>query len=187
MSDERASASASNAKHVMPESSMEEIIASISRLIAKDNHRQHPSRVAASENREILELTDAIEADGTIRQLSGGDRAKDAGSQAEGQSRVAADDKTDVQAKAGAVPEALLSSAAAEAAVAAFDALGIGAANQAAHSPSLHGSAGCNLEAIVREAVRPLLRAWLNDHFPAIIERLVREEVQRLISEVRPR
>ncbi len=166
---------------------MEEIIASISRLIDKDNDRQHPSRVAASENREILELTEAIEADGTIRQLSGGDRAESAGSSAEGQPRSAADDKTDVQAKAGAVPESLLSTAAAEAAVAAFDELGFGAAKQAAHSPSPLGSAGCNLEAIVRETVRPLLRAWLNDHFPAIIERLVHEEIQRLISEVRPR
>jgi hypothetical protein len=43
------------------------------------------------------------------------------------------------------------------------------------------------LEEIVREAVRPLLRAWLKDHFPNILERLVREEIQRLVTEAEPR
>ena len=39
---------------------------------------------------------------------------------------------------------------------------------------------GITLEEIVRAELRPLLKGWLDDHLPSIIERLVREELERL-------
>jgi uncharacterized protein len=39
---------------------------------------------------------------------------------------------------------------------------------------------GITLEDIVRTELKPLLRDWLDDHLPAIIERLVREELERV-------
>lgn len=34
--------------------------------------------------------------------------------------------------------------------------------------------------ALTRELVRPMLKAWLDDHLPAIVERLVRAEIERV-------
>ena len=48
--------------------------------------------------------------------------------------------------------------------------------------PSL-GGAERTLEQIVRDTLHPLLRAWLEEHLPAIVERLVREEIQRVVRD----
>ena len=37
------------------------------------------------------------------------------------------------------------------------------------------------LEAIVRELMRPMLKDWLDQHLPSMVERLVREEIERLV------
>ena len=50
---------------------MEEIIASIGRIIAEDNRTSHPPRSGAVGKSGILELTEAIEADGSVRKLPG--------------------------------------------------------------------------------------------------------------------
>jgi cell pole-organizing protein PopZ len=39
---------------------------------------------------------------------------------------------------------------------------------------------GPTIEDIVREEIRPLLKAWLDANLPTLTERLVREEIQRL-------
>jgi len=49
---------------------MEEIIASISRIIAEDNRSVDPVRPAPAHKAAILELTEAIEADGSVRRLT---------------------------------------------------------------------------------------------------------------------
>lgn len=38
------------------------------------------------------------------------------------------------------------------------------------------------LDSLVSNLVRPLLRQWLDTHLPEIIERLVREEIRRLMK-----
>src|SRR5579875_2359995 len=45
-------------------------------------------------------------------------------------------------------------------------------------APALH-----TLEDIVREALRPLLRSWLDEHLPALAEKLAREEIARIVQE----
>jgi cell pole-organizing protein PopZ len=39
-----------------------------------------------------------------------------------------------------------------------------------------------SLEEIVREEVRPMLKGWLDAHLPAIVERLVRAEIERVVA-----
>jgi cell pole-organizing protein PopZ len=39
-----------------------------------------------------------------------------------------------------------------------------------------------SLEEIVREEVRPMLKGWLDSHLPAIVERLVRTEIERVVA-----
>jgi uncharacterized protein len=36
------------------------------------------------------------------------------------------------------------------------------------------------LQDLVQEMVRPMLKAWLDDNLPALVERLVRAEIERL-------
>jgi cell pole-organizing protein PopZ len=39
------------------------------------------------------------------------------------------------------------------------------------------------LEALVREALPPLLRRWLDANLPAMVERLVRAEIDRVVAQ----
>jgi cell pole-organizing protein PopZ len=41
------------------------------------------------------------------------------------------------------------------------------------------------LEDLVREMLRPLLKSWLDDNLPSLVERLVRAEIER-VSRGRP-
>ena len=43
-------------------------------------------------------------------------------------------------------------------------------------------SNGPTLDEIVREELRPLLKQWLDEHLPGMVERLVRVELERVIS-----
>jgi cell pole-organizing protein PopZ len=39
-----------------------------------------------------------------------------------------------------------------------------------------------SLEDLVRDEVRPMLKDWLDTHLPAIVERLVRAEIERVVA-----
>jgi cell pole-organizing protein PopZ len=39
----------------------------------------------------------------------------------------------------------------------------------------------------VRELLRPMLKHWLDDHLPPMIERIVREEIQRMARDAKVR
>jgi len=45
---------------------------------------------------------------------------------------------------------------------------------------------GLTIEDIVREEIRPLLKAWLDQHLPPVVERLVRSEIERVVGRVVP-
>jgi cell pole-organizing protein PopZ len=65
---------------------------------------------------------------------------------------------------------ALLSPQADEAVTAAFEALSAGLAQQSAEFA----------ENATREILRPMLKAWLDENLPSLVERLVRAEIQRV-------
>jgi cell pole-organizing protein PopZ len=44
---------------------------------------------------------------------------------------------------------------------------------------------GITLEDVVREELRPLLKAWLDAHLPPMVERIVREEIERVVARAR--
>ncbi len=58
---------------------------------------------------------------------------------------------------------------------AAFDAL---SANLAARSAEL-------AEEVAREMLRPMLKTWLDENLPALVERLVRAEIDRVVRGTR--
>ena len=47
-------------------------------------------------------------------------------------------------------------------------------------------SGGPTIEDIVREEMRPLLKAWLDANLPPLVERLVRAEIERVVGRAVP-
>jgi cell pole-organizing protein PopZ len=166
------------------EPTMEEILASIRRIISEDEAEPTPAAAASApppeepppaesaaeeelpiledefEEEGELELTEKVESHGDLDVYSSdaaetGDAEPDMG---------------------GADPETmgmgeLVSAPAAAAAAAAFGRL---SGNMAMPAP------GRTLEDVVRELLRPLLQQWLDENLPGIVQRAVDAEVQRI-------
>lgn len=45
---------------------------------------------------------------------------------------------------------------------------------------------GPTIEDLVRAEIRPLLKDWLDNHLPPLVERLVRAEIERVVSRMTP-
>jgi len=111
---------------------------------------------------DVLELTEKVEADGTVVDLATQRAAK-------GAAAVTGEDE-----------ESLLASETQSATVGSLSELAQAAI---AGSRSWRGSVGDGrtLEEIVREALEPELKAWLDSNLPALVEQIVREEIKRLV------
>lgn len=48
------------------------------------------------------------------------------------------------------------------------------------------GQGRMTLEELVREMLRPLLKAWLDENLPAVVERIVQKEIERLVNRADP-
>jgi cell pole-organizing protein PopZ len=168
-----------------PEPSMEEIIASISRIITEDKRPSQPPNPVGGETDDILELTEAVNEDGSVRRLAPAPGADQEASDAP-PSPTASEPK---RGEPGAHPkpessrERILSSATSEATAAAFAQLGALPRERRRQSELPLGGADRTLEGIVRDLLRPLLQSWLDEHLPGIVERLVREEIARVVGE----
>jgi uncharacterized protein len=169
---------------------MEEIIASITRSIAADGMTREPVLPAVAEQDDVLELTEAVDEDGRVRRIEpAGPAAPPPADAAPAAAEIGArppepePSRTDA-GKLGKSPEPgrdrILSPASSEAAAVAFARLGALPRGRPAEDDLPLGDAGRTLEDIVRDALRPLLRSWLDDHLPGIVERLVREEIARV-------
>jgi uncharacterized protein len=181
---------------------MEEIIASISRVIAEDkrpgDHRlgeKKPSAavsVGAGEVSDVLELTEAVNEDGTVRHVTprsqaGGEPAADSKSPAsDTAARVEPElPRTEpaVEPRLGVSGGRIVSTATSGAVAAAFAQLGALPRESRRQGELPLGAAERTLEEIVREMLRPMLQIWLDEHLPGIVERLVREEIARVVGE----
>jgi uncharacterized protein len=171
-----------------PEPSMEEIIASISRIITEDKRPGETVRAVPEEKSDILELTEVVNEDGSVN------RVKPFVEPAVAEYPSAANAATPTEpgpshSDAGSEPrleigrERILSSATSEAAAAAFAQLGALPRERRREAELPLGGADRTLENIVRDMLRPLLQSWLDEHLPGIVERLVREEIARVVGE----
>lgn len=82
-----------------------------------------------------------------------------------------------------AAPPALVGAAAAGAAGASVEALVRTLSRERATATHRGGP---TLEDLVREEMRPLLKEWLDTHLPPLVERLVRAEIERVVSRIAP-
>ncbi len=166
---------------------MEEILASIRRIITEDAENAGKASATAGEQ-DILELTQKVEADGSVVPVSPRQPPPDEAAPAP--AAVAVEEPPVQPAPAPAAlqsageepTERLVSDSVAAASVAALSSLAR-AASPAAPGEPLAGNRV--LEEATRELLKPLLKTWLDAHLPALIERIVREEIARLAREAR--
>jgi cell pole-organizing protein PopZ len=141
------------------EPSMEEILASIRRIIAEDEG-ESPSGAAAAP--QPLRAVSAMQDESMpSEQISSPAPSSGPG-------------PTPAAAGQGPTSEGLLSPATTAALDAAFNAL----------AQTGQPRRGRTVEELVSELMRPMLKTWLDENLPAIVERLVRAEIER-ISHVR--
>ncbi|WP_125257105.1 DUF2497 domain-containing protein [Brevundimonas fluminis] len=181
------------------EPTMEEILASIRRIISEDDAPAETAQAAAPEvapayepepepvdvspammdetpstqDDDVLELTDRYEepAAETIGDLDVTPSAPEP---------VQAPEPEPFPAAAAPAPsgDGLIGAAAAGAAASAF--AGLTAAVRKPAEPDLPAGAGTSLEALVGSLLRPMLKEWLDANLPAIVETQVRKEVERI-------
>ena len=181
---------------------MEEIIASISRIIAEDKtpedrttREKKPGAAVpagSGEVSDVLELTQAVNDDGSVRDVT--PRSQD-GAEAPaqpttpGSGAAARVDPEPLRAGPAVEPRLdvtggrIVSTATSGAAAASFAQLGALPRDSRRQGELRLVGAERTLEAIVREMLRPMLQSWLDEHLPGIVERLVREEIAQVVDE----
>jgi uncharacterized protein len=204
------------------EPSMEEILASIRRIISEDDTDEAKSDDKAvdevvEENDDVLELTDVVEDEEPVQEtepaeVEVAEVAEEPAEDAEEEAPQSQDDIDSLFDEAGSddeielveedqdepaaevveevVPEpepiavatvapegSLLDDAPATAATGSLS--GLVAAVDAAHGTPI-GNGNRTIEDLVKEVMRPMIKEWLDDNLPALVERVVRREVERL-------
>ena len=157
------------------EPSMEEILASIRRIISEDGEPAKPgasppaAAAAPGAASDVLELTDMVEEPKPAAPAPA--------------PIVAAAAPAPVVARVREPEEGLVSPPAATAAVGALTAL-VSAKKETERSmsdnPMLIGNGAMTLESLIREEIRPILKQWLDQNLPPLVERLVQREIQRI-------
>ena len=175
------------------EPTMEEILASIRRIISEDEPAAAPSAQAQSaspphgdehdigEEEDVLELTERVEepAAESMFETSDGSGPETSGDleiyerPAPARTRTPTPVVVDAESDFGdlAEDEALVGEPAAASASSAFD--------QLARTVTMP-SEGRTLEDVVRELLRPTLKDWLDRNLPDIVETAVEAEVERI-------
>ena len=172
------------------EPSMEEIIASISRIITEDKRPIETISPASDKKPDILELTEIVNEDGSIRRVTPLAENTTVSSATSATATGASVPSGTAQSEVGIAPgldasrERILSAATSGAAAAAFAQLGALPRRDRRREGDLPlRGADRSLEDIVRDLLRPLLQTWLDEHLPGIVERLVQEEITRVVGE----
>lgn len=145
------------------EPSVEEILASIKKVIARDN------RETASAERQRRESAGVTEAP-PPRSEEETEEVLDLGAEAELVENSGADEALTTEQTAGAMRESL-------AALAVLSKPGA--------QPQIVRSGETSLEGLVREMIRPMLAQWLEQHLPAIVDRMVQAEIARIAGKKR--
>jgi uncharacterized protein len=168
------------------EPSMEEILASIRRIITEDEPAKQsppteaispeplraaaPSRFAPAPATDSSALRDE-EIDAKLAELRGMSRHASPASAGDAPpERSSPSDSSPAPQRPASEERDLLSPATAAAIEAAFNTL----------AQTTHPRGGRTVEELVSELLRPMLKAWLDDNLPAIVERLVRAEIERV-------
>src|SRR5271170_7592335 len=185
------------------EPSMEEILASIRRIISEDADGQKPAAAPEAappahepeQDDDILDLTDRVNDDGSVVSLH---RQGDDDFPELAQSKPSfslndqdlAGEKDEISFDQDEFSQALMSGSSSTAAASAFAEL----EQEMSVPPRPAAPAGAparggalSVEQLVMDAVRPLLKDWLDHNLPGMVEDLVRAEIERVAQPGRRR
>ena len=182
------------------EPSMEEILASIRKIISDDEPdgtAADGAAAAAGDEDDILELTEAVEEDkGAKTEPSGAAPEQDTNvepllgaapspakiERSEESMEAAKKQDTTLDTPADMGVDRSLSSTT-ESAVTSALAGFTGQISKDRQADSVPGG-GMTLDTLVREAIEPQLKIWLDENLEKVVERVVRDEVRRLARRV---
>ena len=172
--------------------SMEEILQSIKRIIAeeeeegttevKEEDKTEEKPFAAGS--DVLELTEAVGDDGSVSNVKKEEAPEDKGGDSAPMPKV---DDTAPGADPLAAIDQLVSNETAKATTAALKSLAEQAPKEepkpaAPRTPSASFRAGHTVEDLVVEALKPMLREWLDANLPGMVENIVQREIKKLTS-----
>ncbi len=170
---------------------MEEILASIRRIISEGAEDDNPAKKEAdAEPGEVLELTQMIKEDGSMVDLTKEESEPE--SEPEPETETETETETEpAAAEPAAEPESdeerLVSTGAADAASKPFaDLARVAELEPAPATGPTFGDSGRTVEDLVMELMRPMLREWLDDNLPTLVERLVQKEIRYLVRRSEP-
>jgi len=161
------------------EPSMEEILASIRRIIAEDGEAPKPEGAAAAD--EVLELTEVVEEEPPPPEPEI-ELAPEPEPPALDEPPPPPPPPAPPRQPTRADDDRLISTAAAAASVSALAQL-TALRKERRGEPGLAFDSGVTIEEMVREMLRPMLRDWLDTNLPSMVERIVRDEVARIVRE----
>src|SRR5437588_314113 len=173
---------------VTPEPSMDEILQKIQRIIAEDEQPADQPAAAPPRSAEILNLTEAVADNGTVRYLNPVEAAPEPEpppAPRPPERRIEPVPKRPEAAANRGSGERLLSDATAGQAAAAFAQLAaIQRERRRVSEFPMGAGPERTLEDVIREMLRPMLQGWLDEKLPDILERLVRAELARALGEI---
>ena len=196
----------SDAKGAKDDPSMDDILASIRKIISDDEARSQvgvpPKANAASANArrdDVLLLTDLVdEPEGLppqsrptplptsrIDPIKAGEMPQPAVGEPISSMSLSSITSVEASVKQPSSDQTLVEPGAAGVAASAFDRLNQ-AVQESVPAPAAHdpgpsvGPNGRNLEDIVKEMLRPMLKEWLDKNLPPMVERYVEREIVRL-------
>ncbi|MGH6952882.1 MAG: DUF2497 domain-containing protein [Alphaproteobacteria bacterium] len=163
------------------EPTMEEILASIRRIISEDEPAGTSAAPAedAKEGQDVVELTNVVEerppvaptaAEPVMEPVAPAAAAENG--QGENELEPPADD--------GGKDDRLVSEATAAAASGALSELASAVGGRSHKGLSL-GAGDRTIEEIVRELLRPMLQQWLEANLPTLVQRLVQREIKAMV------
>lgn len=186
------------------EPSMEEILASIRRIISEDSDPRRSQSTGTREG-EVLDLTEMLTADGSVVSLAS--RRSGAAAQGEAQTGAAEEpaaapaaairdagreggssaqvhvsqqehefDMSEAEARASLVSDTTI-----DASTVSLGRLARAVRREAALRAFSGGDDDRRVEDLVRESMAPMLKDWLDRNLPQMVERLVREEIEKMV------
>lgn len=162
------------------EPSMEEILASIRKIISDDNP---PAEEPKAAEEDIIDLTSMMQDDGSVVDLAAAPVEEDHGIEISGHDEPAEPAAPLPPLEPVTPNEPLVSKPVVDAAVSSLAALTSTLEIEriaAIPSHGFVGNGGRTLEDMVLELMRPLLKQWLDQNLPATVERVVQKEVERI-------
>lgn len=158
-----------------PDPSMEDILASIRRILSEDEPASVPAEARPvpaeppAQHPENPSNDDVLVLDASMLAPEQSSEPKQ---------------EVEMPSPPAVVPPASL--VAPEAAAAAASSVGSLVRTLAAERTTQVRSGGPTIEDIVREEIRPLLKHWLDTNLPPLVERLVRAEIERVVGRAVP-